>query len=156
MSATLMTSEQREHLKLQRKQYYQKHQIVICKKTIGEYCYRSIEKVQNTCPEKVLRLVDKYPFDAFAVHQLHRQLWRYRILPSQALYDDCYDAGMLAYLYSIARCAYMGYSNVEAYITKMIRIYVNCALVIYQDSKNLCRENNFKELHIDQLTYRKI
>ena len=49
-----------------------------------------------------------------------------RIFPAQAHYADCYDAGMLAYLYSVHRCAYMGYAHIEAYTAKMIRIYLIC------------------------------
>lgn len=66
-------------------------------------------------------------FEAFAAHNLRRQLWYYRTYPSQARYDDCYEAGMMAYLYSMHRCAYMGYANVKAYTAKMVRIFLLCA-----------------------------
>jgi len=122
-------------------------------KRIDEYCFRAMEKVQKECADKVVCLLERYPFEGFTVKQLRKQLWRFRIYPSQARYDDCYDAGMLAYLYSVHRCAYMGYSNVEGYITKMIRIFLICALVSFQDSKNLCIENGFREVRLDALPY---
>lgn len=56
---------------------------------------------------------------------------------------------MLAYLYSIHRCAFMSYNHVAAYIKKMIKIYIICALVVYDDSKNLCKANGFKEIKLN-------
>lgn len=136
--------------------YYEKNRVEICKKRMGEVCYRAIERLQQLCPERIAACLEAFPFDAFAQRQLHRQLRRFCIFPSQARYDDCYDAGMMAYLYSIHRCAYMEYANVEGYIRKMIRIYLICAMVAARDSENLCRENNFREIRLDQLPYAKV
>ena len=41
------------------------------------------------------------------------------------------------------------YQKVEAYTKKLIRIYVICALVIYNERRNICKENNFREINID-------
>ena len=43
----------------------------------------------------------------------------------------------------------MKYNRSEAYIKKMIRIYIICALVIYDESYNICKENGFKEVRLD-------
>ena len=91
----------------------------------------------------------RYPFEEYGEPSIKKQLSRYRVFSHQARYQDCYDAGMLAYLFSIHRCAYMGFENVKAYINKMIQIYVICALVVYDDARNLCRANGFKEVRID-------
>ena len=123
----------------------------VYQKIIGEYCERAIAKVQGSCWEKVNALLEKHPFQAFAEQHLYRQLRRFRITPAQAWYDDCYDAGMMAYLYSIHRCAYMGYENVEGYIVKMIRIYLICAIASARDTQVLCRENGFREVRLDTL-----
>ena len=72
------------------------------------------------------------------------------IRSSQDVYMECYDAGMLAYLYSIHRCALMGYSHTEYYIIKMIRVLIRCALVVAGEVYNLCRENNLTEFRIDR------
>lgn len=136
-----------------RQNYFQRHCVSISRKTIGEYCYRAIERVQQECPEKVERLLEQYPFERFASKCLCKQLQYLRIYPSQARYDDCYDAGMMAYLYTIHRCAYMGYSHVEAYMAKITRIYLLCAAIAFRDAQNLCRENNLRELNLDQLPY---
>lgn len=79
-----------------------------------------------------------------------------RIFPAQAHYADCYDAGMLAYLYSVHRCAYMGYAHIEAYTAKMIRIYLICAKVAFYEANQLCRENQLYEVRLESLPYTQI
>lgn len=34
------------------RKYRQQHRVSISRKTIGEYCYRAIEKIQKKCPER--------------------------------------------------------------------------------------------------------
>lgn len=98
-------------------------------KTINEYSYRSMERVSR------------------------RALRRCRIYPGQGCYDDCYSAGMQAYLYSIHRCALMGYTNVIGYIAKMQRIYLICAIVVYRDTAYLCKEHGLRETRLEQVGY---
>ena len=76
-----------------------------------------------------------------------------RIYPGQGCYDDCYSAGMQAYLYSIHRCALMGYTNVIGYIAKMQRIYLICAIVVYRDTAYLCKEHGLRETRLEQVGY---
>lgn len=136
-----------------RQNYFQRYSVSISQKTIREYCYRAIKRVQQECPEKLERLLEQYSFEGFASKCLRKQLQHLHIYPSQARYDDCYDAGMMAYLHTIHRCAYMGYSHVEAYMAKIIRIYLLCAAIAFRDTQNLCRENNLRELNLDQFPY---
>lgn len=89
--------------------YYERNRQEICRRRIGEECFRAIEKVKITCPERVERYLEEWPFDAYADRRIKSQLRWWRIDPQHSLYDDCYDAGMLAYLYSIHRCAMMEY-----------------------------------------------
>ena len=145
--------EHREYFRQMDQRYHQQHCVSISQKTIGEYCYHTIEQIQQKCPNKVGRLWEQYPFEGFASQRLRRQLRYFHIYPSQARYDDCYDAGMMTYLYTIHHCAYMGYSYVEAYMTKLICIYLICAVIVFPDAQNLCRENNLWELNLDQLPY---
>lgn len=119
-------------------------------KVIGEYCYRAMEKVKERCEAEVNCLYEKFPYDGFAEKRLHQLLKRARIYEGQGHYADCVSAGMLAYMYSIHRCAAMGYTNVEGYIAKMLRIYIICAIVAYKDAENLCAENGFRQIRIDQ------
>lgn len=122
-------------------------------KTINEYSYRSMERVSKTCPEKVEALLLRFPFDDSQDKQLRRALRRCRIYPGQGCYDDCYSAGMQAYLYSIHRCALMGYTNVIGYIAKMQRIYLICAIVVYRDTAYLCKEPGLRETRLEQVGY---
>lgn len=119
-------------------------------KVIGEYCYRAMDKVRGRCEKEVNRLYEKYPYDGFAEKKLHQSLKHKHIYEGQGYYADCVSAGMLAYMYSIHRRADMGYTNVEGYIAKMPRIYIICAIVVYRDAENLCAENGFRQIRIDQ------
>ena len=119
-------------------------------KVIGEECYRAMEKVKGRREKEVNRLYEKYPYDGFAEKRLHQLLKHKHIYEGQGHYADCVSAGMLAYMYSIHRCADMGYTNVEGYIAKMLRIYIICAIVVYKDAENLCAENGFRQIRIDQ------
>ena len=60
-----------------------------------------------------------------------------------------YDAGMLAYLYTIHRCALLECDYVMPYLRKMIRINIRCARIVYRDSHNLCAINHLSEVRID-------
>ena len=120
-------------------------------KVIGEYCYRAMERVSDQCEKKINYLYEQFPYDGFAEKRLKQLLNREHVCEGQGCYADCVSAGMLAYMYSIHRCAYMGYTNVEGYISKMLRIYIICAVVVYRDSENLCKENGLRQIRIDQM-----
>lgn len=90
-------------------------------KTINEYSYRSMERVSKTCPEKVEALLLRFPFDDSQDKQLRRALRRCRIYPGQGCYDDCYSAGMQAYLYSIHRCALARYVHFDVRASRRSR-----------------------------------
>lgn len=122
-------------------------------KVIGEYNDRAIEKVRKVCSEKIDALYERFPFDGFAEKQLRRMLRKHKIYPHHGCYADCYSAGMMAYLYSVHRCAYMGYENVEGYIAKLLNIYLICAIVTYRDAQNLCSENHFYEVRLERFAY---
>lgn len=115
-------------------------------KVIGEYSYRAMEKVRERCEKEVNGLYEKFPYDGFAEKKLHQLLKRKRIYEGQGYYADCVSAGMLAYMYSIHRCADMGYTNVEGYIAKMLRIYIICAIVVYKDAESFALKMVFAKL----------
>ena len=66
-------------------------------------------------------------------------------------YSDCLSVSAIAYMYSISQCAYRGYDgkHVKGYIKKLMPIYINCQLIIYDDERNLCQTNNLKQINID-------
>ena len=136
--------------------YYARNRECICRKVIGEYCYRAIERGCRNHAERADLLLLKYPFEDVAEHCIKRTLRIMHIFPAQAHCADCYDAGMLAYLYSVHRCAYMGYAHIEAYTAKMIRIYLICAKVAFYEANQLCRENQLYEVRLESLPYTQI
>jgi len=148
-------SEEQEHqkrTKQRKREYYEKNKYILCNKTINVYCIAKIEKVRSTYKDRVDEYINLYPFEEYADRYIKKQLFICKVYKAHSHYDDCYDAGMMAYLYSIHRCAEMTYSHVEPYIKKLIRIYIICAIVIHNDSKNLCKSNNFSEVRLDSET----
>jgi len=147
------TEKQRINAKMQvkekRRKYYENNKYDICNKTINIYCIGKIEKIRNLHSEKVNEYMNRYPFEECADGYIKKQLRIHKIYSSHSHYDDCYDAGIMAYLYSIHRCAEMSYSYTEFYMKKLIRIYIICALVICNDTKNLCQINGFREIRLD-------
>jgi hypothetical protein len=133
-----------------RAEYYAQNRYTICYKTLNVGCFKSMESVRILCPERISEYFERYPFEIYAEKQIKRQLSKNGINPSRDQYAECYDAGMLAYLYSIHRCSALNCDYVMPYIQKMIRIYVICALVVSNETKNLCRENGFTEFRLDR------
>lgn len=91
---------------------------------------RSMASIQQQVPDIVSLFFEKWPFEMIAHKKILWLLQRNGIYSSNRLYDDCYDAGMLAYLYTLHRCALMDYQHVEAYLWMLIRIFINCAIVV--------------------------
>lgn len=129
--------------------YYERNRYELCRRRIGEECFRAMERVKAVCPERIERYLERWPFDAYADRRIRSQLRWWRIHPQHHLYDDCYDAGMLAYLYSIHRCAMMEYQHVNRYIAKLVRVFVICALNTGRETENLCRKNDLRQCCLD-------
>ena len=142
-------AERKFAIKEKRRKYYENNRYAICDKTINSYCASKIKKVRGLCIGRVNEYMVRYPFEKYADRYIKRQLSIYKVKPSDSRYADCYDAGMMAYLYSIHRCAEMSYSHTEPYIKKLVRIYIICALVVYDDTRNLCQANGFREVRLD-------
>lgn len=130
--------------------YYQKNRQELCRRKLEQDCYRSIQAIRERIPERVEQYLQQYPFEEYGRQQIVRELLRRSIPPSSELYMECYDAGMLAYLYSVHRCAAMGYTHTPLYIMRMIRCLVTCALVVTGEIRALCRENGLTEYRIDR------
>ena len=146
-----MSADKVEAIKEKRKQYYQKHRIEICKKIMGIYCERSIEKIQKVYSREVQDLFHEYPFEEYGERLIIIILRQYGIRDNSYEYAECFETGVMAYLYSINRFAVIKRIYVKAYIKKVIKIYIKCALVICNESKNICNENGFKHVELDQI-----
>ena len=147
--STSEKSSASEEIRGKRRKYYEDNKYRICNHTLNCYCTKSIEQIRGVCLDTVNDYINRYPFEDYAERYINRELYLRKIYPSQSRYADCYDAGMLAYLYSIHRCAAMQYNHTAPYIKKMIRIYIICAIVVYDETNNLCRVNGLREIRLD-------
>lgn len=135
------------------KQNNKDHEYEINRRLLHDYSLRSIEEIQAQIPEKVAQYMEQWPFQEIAHRRIVRQLYQYHIYSRDPLYQDCYDAGMLAYLYTIHRCAYMNYTHVEAYLGKMLSILIKSALIVGNEVKHICRQNHFQEYRLEEGVY---
>ena len=94
-----------------------------------------------------------YPFETVCEPYMKWLCVRYRIRQHAYLYQECFDAVMLAYMYSICRCSLLpdrdNAEHVKEYIKKLMKIYVIAAITISNDSQNLCIENGFRQVNCD-------
>jgi len=104
-----------------------------CHKAIGIYAYRSMDRDRAVAGSVIDTYYERYPFEQYAEPYIRRELRNHLIGRTMAEYDECYDAGMLAYLYSIHRCAALRCGYAPSYIRKMIRIFVSCAGTVHRD-----------------------
>ncbi len=143
-------SRHKEKLAAAKKKYWEEHKYEICRQKMDVYYYDAIQKAGELYPEKIQKLFRQFSFEQYAQRQIDKELrWR-RISPSSALYAECYDAGMLAYLYSIHRFALIDCQKPDRYILKMIRILVVCALIVSKETQNLCRKNGLTEIRLNR------
>lgn len=122
-----------------------------CYLTLNRDVFTAMARDRTASGSRVDAYLKKYPFEQVAARAIRVKIAGFGISRGKGEYDDCYDAGMLAYLYTMHRCAALNCDYVIPYLLKMIRIYIRCALVIYRDSHNICRVNNLKECNIDRL-----
>lgn len=141
--------ERHERLKEHRANQAVRNKVSSCKKTLNEYALAYIGRIKLLCPGRLEELYIRYPFEKYGEIYIKSNLHEYEIYPSRIEYAECYDAGVLAYLYSIHRCAALDCDYAIPYMRKMIRIYIKCALFIHNDARNLCRENNFHEMRLE-------
>lgn len=120
-----------------------------CRRTLTLYAFAAMARDRAACGSRVDAYFAKFPFETCAEPAILRRLAQCGIRRNQAEYADCYDAGMLAYLYAIHRCAALACDYTIPYLMKMIRIYIVCARIVYRDAHNLCRINGLRELRLD-------
>ena len=137
------------HGKEKKKQYFQDNKYTLCNKTLNHYCFKKMETAKKLHAKRVSDYLNRYPYDKHIEKYIAISLYKKNIFPTQGRYADCFSAGTSAYLYGIHRCAEMSYKHPLAYIKKVIQIYIICAIIVYDDSKNLCDRNGFRKINID-------
>lgn len=132
--------------------YNRKNRYRQSQRLLNDYCLRSVETIQQQVPAQVSAYLEKWPFESLAHKRILWVLGKMGISPAHHLHQECYDAGMIAYLYTIHRCAYMNYTHVEAYLLKMIPILVRSALIVGGEVDHLCLHNGFREYRLEAST----
>lgn len=116
---------------------------------MDEYIPKVIETARMKAPEPIAKYYEKFPFDHYAEPHIKRNLRVNKIREHKLAYQECYEAGILAYMYSISRCVYSKIENVEGYIRKMIRISFVWGITIFDEGRNICSQNGFSRVHVD-------
>ena len=116
---------------------------------MDEYIPKVIETARMKAPELMIKYYEKFPFDHYAEPHIKRNLRVNKIWEHNLAYQECYEAGILAYMYSISRCVYSKIENVEGYIRKMIRISFVWGIIIFDEGRNICSQNGFSRVHVD-------
>lgn len=126
----------------------------IYKKLLNVYSFNAIERIKKQGGSLVNEMFGKYSLEEYFYPYFKRLCYKYNVRRNAYLYQECYDAGMLAYVYSIYRCSIMkdrdNLQHVKAYIWKIVKIYFIAAMVISDDSRNLCKENGFKQVNCNE------
>lgn len=117
---------------------------------LNVYSYTAIQAAKSRHGSVVDDMYKKYSYEEYFLPYFKRLCVRHKVRKHAYLYQECLDAGMLAYMYSICRCSVMedrdDTEHVKAYIWKIVKIYFTAAMVIADDSGNLCRENGFRQV----------
>ena len=92
-------AKNKERIRAKQDKYYEKNRYAICHKKLNRYCFDSMEKIKSLCPDRIDEYTKRYPFEEYADRYIKRTLYLCRIFPNQSRYADCYDAGMITYLY---------------------------------------------------------
>lgn len=133
------------------RQYYKKNYLEICKKTIDVYCESSIDRIKKTHFEEVNELYGVFPYEKYGERFINKALSQLGVGSNDYEYTECMDAGMMAYMYCIHRFAVIKCVYTNAYLNKVIKIYVKCALVVCRESRNICKKHNFKLIELDNI-----
>lgn len=144
-----LKEQKRVKKKIYNGKYYQKNRLEICRKVLYVYSYKSMDRIKKQVPEKIAMLYNEYPFEVYGASVIKWAIRQRKIFEHTLAYQECYDAGMTAYLYSIHQCALNTEYSVKYYVIKMVKIYIDVALIIYNDTRNICKENNFRNITID-------
>lgn len=148
MKANEKIETQKDRTRNKSKKYYQDHKIEQCKRLLNVYSFNTIKRIKTAHEAEVAYLVAKYPFYDCCIQYFKKLCYRYRIRPQSILHSDCEEACLLAYLYGICQCSVKaGYEEyILPYIFKVMRIYFCAALILGDESANICRYNGLKPI----------
>ncbi len=89
--------------------------------------------------DAISELYLKYSYEEYLLPCFKYYCRRYEIRQGGYLYQECFDASMLGYMYSICRCGIVADRNdvkhIRVYIWKVTGKYIIAAMVIAYDGK---------------------
>ena len=129
-------------------EYYLKNRVRLCEKQVDVYMPNSIRKIGKMIPEKILELYNLHPFEKYDSYLLAK-LKTSGIKSSDIAFDECYEAAMIGYMYSIHRCAYMNYEHIENYIKFMIRCCIKFGVVLANKERYNIKDQDMKIVYLD-------
>lgn len=115
--------------KEQSRAFFQRHKKELCDYTIHTGCIRAIERDKKKAAVEAEQLMIKYPYEDFQSYFKYT-IKKYGVYEGKYAWQECIEATYFAYLYSLYRCAAQGYTYVSAYVRKVGRIFVCCAVII--------------------------
>ena len=140
---------------MRRRRYYENHRYEIAVKTIEKYFPNTIERLQKEIPEKIEEYLNKYSYDQYWEKYTKAMLAHYGVRKTKIYYQECYSNTFWGYLFSIGMCAYSGYEgdHVKKKKKKMIRVSIICGINASNEAGQICRENNWRVLYLDDSTH---
>ena len=138
-----------ERRKKQRRTYWENNIIRICRHIMDEYIPKMIGTANLKSPELIIKYYERFPFELYAEPYIKRYLRSNKIWENSLAYQECFEAGILAYMYSISRCVCSRIDNVEGYIKKMIPISFVWGITVYDETRDICRHNGFLRVQLD-------
>ncbi len=138
-----------EKIKKYYRDYYIKNRVRLCEKRVEVYMSNAIKKIGVIMPDEISKLYDKYPFEVYGDPYLDKTLKIYGVRQNELAFAECYEAAMMGYIYSIHRCAYMGYTHTENYIKFMIRCFIRMGLVLANKERYAMQSENYEIVYLD-------
>lgn len=129
--------------------YYVKNRVKLCEKYVEVYMPNTIKKIALVIPEEITKLYNEYPYEVYGDPYLHKILKFYGIRQSEEAFAECYEVAMIGYIYSIHRCAYMGYTHTDNYIKFMIRCCIKMGIVLANKERYAMQSENYKMVYLD-------
>ncbi len=140
-----------EKRKERSRRYLEKNRVAIYQRRLEIYIPQAIQTIKEKMPDTVREYYEEFPFESYGEPIILRNLRKNGIRENRAEYQECYSAGMYAYLYSIHRCAFCGYTgqHVENYIKLLVAKAMIWGIVTARATQYLCKENDLRPVYLD-------
>ena len=141
-----------------RRKYYENNKYDISKKILTVYLENSIKRVKlfwkRKYHKKINELETKVPYSHKKFGKsIFLALRNFGISKNHECCSDCISVAYDAYRYSIHRMSMYEeptIEHIESYIKKMIRIYILCTIIVFNEKIQICKFHGLKLLNEDK------